>query len=178
MRGLADISYSVYLIHFAVIWFALKEFSLPTTGSLWSAVAWSALVFPVSIVYAWLSANLLERPIRRWANKYRRRGATSRPKDHAPAAGPPQAGAAGGDSVRVGGEAPPVSIVLSTYNRPEWLRGAIDSVLAQDYPNLELLVVDDGSADETPGLLEEYARRHPEERFRFVRQATRDRPGR
>ncbi len=60
--------------------------------------------------------------------------------------------------------------MLSTYNRPDWLRGAIDSVLAQDYPNLELLVVDDGSGDETPGLLEEYAGRQPEERFRFIRQ--------
>jgi glycosyltransferase involved in cell wall biosynthesis len=171
MRGLADISYSVYLIHFAVIWFALQEFSIPTTGSLWSAVAWSALVFPVSIVYAWLSANLLERPIRRWANKYRRRGAAAPAKTEAEEAGAAAARAAGtGNPVKPGSEAPPVSIVLSTYNRPEWLRGAIDSVLAQDYPNLELLVVDDGSADETPRLLEQYAERNPEERFRFIRQ--------
>jgi glycosyltransferase involved in cell wall biosynthesis len=155
MRGLADISYSVYLIHFAVIYFALQELSLPSTGSLWSAVAWSAVVFPVSIVYAWLSANIMERPIRRWANKYRRRGAAKSAEEGTPS--PSR-------------EKPPVSIVLSTYNRPEWLRGAMDSVLAQDYPNLELLVVDDGSADETPRLLEEYRRRHPPERFRFIRQ--------
>ena len=51
-RWFADISYSVYLIHFAVIWFALSELSLPVAaedGSVATALAWSALVFPVSI---------------------------------------------------------------------------------------------------------------------------------
>jgi hypothetical protein len=64
---------------------------------------------------------------------------------------------------------PPVSIVLATYNRRDWLRMAMDSVLGQSYPNLELLVMDDGSTDGTPELLEEYSRNHPPERFRFSR---------
>jgi glycosyltransferase involved in cell wall biosynthesis len=64
---------------------------------------------------------------------------------------------------------PSVSIVLATYNRRDWLRLAMDSVLEQSYPNLELLVMDDGSTDGTPELLEEYSRRHPPERFRAVR---------
>ena len=62
---------------------------------------------------------------------------------------------------------PSVSIVLATHNRPRWLQLAMDSVLAQEYPNLELLVMDDGSTDETPELLREYERRHPRKRFRF-----------
>jgi len=62
-----------------------------------------------------------------------------------------------------------VSIVLATYNRRDWLRLAMDSVLDQSYPNLELLVMDDGSTDGTPELLGEYARNHPPERFRFSR---------
>src|SRR5919201_4561147 len=66
---------------------------------------------------------------------------------------------------------PGVSIVMATRNRPAWLRTAIDSVLRQDYPDLELLVIDDGSTDETPDLLRDYARRNPPERFRFLRQA-------
>src|SRR5581483_5680567 len=57
-----------------------------------------------------------------------------------------------------------------TYNRARWLREAMDSVLAQDYPNLELVVVDDGSSDETPALLSDYGSRYPIERFRFARQ--------
>ncbi len=161
MRGLADISYSVYLIHFAVIWFALHELSLAQTGSLGATLGWSALVFPVSIVYAYISARFFERPIRRWANRYRRRGQPAAP---APAVAPAPPRVAGG------AEAPPVSLLIPTHNRPAWLRGAVDSVLAQDYPNLELLVVDDGSTDDTPSLLADYAGRHPEDRFRFLRQ--------
>lgn len=46
-----------------------------------------------------------------------------------------------------------VSVVLPTYNRARTLRRAIDSVLNQDYRNLELIVVDDGSQDETAQIL-------------------------
>jgi glycosyltransferase involved in cell wall biosynthesis len=63
---------------------------------------------------------------------------------------------------------PLVTIVVPTYNRREYLAEAIDSVLGQDYEPLDLLVVDDGSTDDTPALLERYARSHPD-RFRFVR---------
>jgi Glycosyl transferase family 2 len=66
-------------------------------------------------------------------------------------------------------ETPPVSVVIATYNRPGWLRLAMDSVLGQDYPDLELLVMDDGSTGETAELLAEYGRRHPPERFRYSR---------
>jgi hypothetical protein len=62
-----------------------------------------------------------------------------------------------------------VSVVIATYNRPEWLRLSMDSVLDQDYTNLELLVMDDGSTAETADLLAEYSRRHPPERFRYSR---------
>jgi Glycosyl transferase family 2 len=60
-----------------------------------------------------------------------------------------------------------VSIVIATHNRASLLPLALDSALAQDHPNLEVLVMDDGSSDETPELLAGYARRLPPERFRF-----------
>jgi glycosyltransferase involved in cell wall biosynthesis len=65
--------------------------------------------------------------------------------------------------------APRVTIVIPTYNRAgPLLEQAIESVLGQDYPELDLLVLDDGSSDETPSLLERYAERHPG-RFRSDR---------
>lgn len=53
--------------------------------------------------------------------------------------------------------APLVSVVIPTYNRSRYLGGTIDSVLAQDHPAVEVIVVDDGSADDTPGVLARYA---------------------
>lgn len=52
--------------------------------------------------------------------------------------------------------ATPVSVIIPTYNRAVFLARAIDSVLSQSYPNFELIVVDDGSTDETQALLASY----------------------
>lgn len=65
---------------------------------------------------------------------------------------------------------PAVTIVVPTRDRAGWLPRALDSVLAQDYDNFELLVVDDGSQDGTRELLDRYARSLPAERFRYVSQ--------
>lgn len=51
---------------------------------------------------------------------------------------------------------PKVSVILPTYNRARTLETAIDSVLEQDYPNIELIVIDDGSTDNTPQVLAGY----------------------
>ncbi|HEX2659058.1 MAG TPA: glycosyltransferase [Polyangia bacterium] len=48
---------------------------------------------------------------------------------------------------------PLVSVVIPTHNRAYCLAEAIDSVLSQSYENVEVIVVDDGSTDETPGLM-------------------------
>lgn len=48
---------------------------------------------------------------------------------------------------------PFISIVIPTYNRDEFLAEAIDSALAQDYENFEVLAVDDGSTDRTRQIL-------------------------
>lgn len=54
---------------------------------------------------------------------------------------------------------PPVSVVIPTYNRDWALARALDSVCRQTYPNREIIVVDDGSCDQTPDLLSSYTGR-------------------
>jgi len=46
-------------------------------------------------------------------------------------------------------ENPLVTIILTTYNRAEWLKGSIESVLNQSYTNWELIIWNDGSVDDT-----------------------------
>jgi glycosyltransferase involved in cell wall biosynthesis len=55
--------------------------------------------------------------------------------------------------------APPVvSIVLLSYNQAEFVRDAVESVLAQSFPDWELIVVENGSTDGSQAILQEYAR--------------------
>ena len=49
-----------------------------------------------------------------------------------------------------------VSVIVPTYNRPRWLPETIESVLAQTYPHIEIIVVNDGSTDNTKQVLEPY----------------------
>jgi glycosyltransferase involved in cell wall biosynthesis len=64
---------------------------------------------------------------------------------------------------------PLVSVGLPTYNRARQLRRAIESVLAQDYPNLELVISDNGSTDETEAICTEFSRR--DSRVRYIRHS-------
>lgn len=50
-----------------------------------------------------------------------------------------------------------ISIVLPIYNGEKYMRKSIDSVLAQTYANWELLIIDDGSTDNTAVIAQEYA---------------------
>lgn len=54
-----------------------------------------------------------------------------------------------------------VSVIMPTYNTGKFLSESIASVLNQTYPNLELLITDDGSTDETLTILENYAQKDP-----------------
>jgi len=55
---------------------------------------------------------------------------------------------------------PLVSAIITTHNRAGLLPRAIDSVISQSYSNIELIVVDDGSDDETPEVIEKYKERY------------------
>jgi glycosyltransferase involved in cell wall biosynthesis len=51
---------------------------------------------------------------------------------------------------------PQVSVIIPTYNRARIIKEAVDSVLAQDFKHFELIVVDDGSTDNTSDVLAPY----------------------
>ncbi len=51
---------------------------------------------------------------------------------------------------------PLVSIVVINYNYERFLRNAVDSALAQTYPNVEVIAVDDGSTDQSRDVIESY----------------------
>jgi glycosyltransferase involved in cell wall biosynthesis len=63
---------------------------------------------------------------------------------------------------------------MPVYNGARYVEQAIESVLAQTHSRFELLIVDDGSTDPTPGILARYAARDP--RVRVVRQQNLDQP--
>ena len=66
-----------------------------------------------------------------------------------------------------------ISVIMATYNRAKLITEAIASVYAQDYPNLQLIVVDDGSTDNTVEVLQPWLGRDD---FIFLQQANQGQP--
>lgn len=61
---------------------------------------------------------------------------------------------------------PLISVLTPTYNHESYINQCIDSVLAQDYPYWEQIIVDDGSTDKTHEILSEYS----DERIKYIKQ--------
>jgi GalNAc5-diNAcBac-PP-undecaprenol beta-1,3-glucosyltransferase len=69
--------------------------------------------------------------------------------------------------------APLFSIVIPAYNRAEFLPQVLETILAQTCTDFELLLVDDGSTDETPQLMQEWLQR--DGRIRYHRKVNEER---
>lgn len=57
---------------------------------------------------------------------------------------------------------PKISCLVVTYNQQDVVRETIDSIIAQTYKNLEIVIADDGSTDNTPEILEQYQKQYPD----------------
>lgn len=64
----------------------------------------------------------------------------------------------------------PISVVIITYNHADHIGAAVDSVLAQSYTEFEIVVIDDGSTDQTPEVMAGYG-----DRVRYLRQVNQGR---
>ena len=61
-----------------------------------------------------------------------------------------------------------VSIIIPAYNAAKYIKEAVDSALAQTYGNVEIVLIDDGSTDETKSVLAPYI---ASGRIKYVYQA-------
>ena len=66
---------------------------------------------------------------------------------------------------------PLISIIVPVYRVESYLSRCVDSLLAQTYQNLEIILVDDGSPDQCPQICEDYAKK--EERIQVIHQENR-----
>ncbi len=62
-----------------------------------------------------------------------------------------------------------ISVIVPIYNVEPYLRRCVDSILAQKYRNLEIILVDDGSPDDCPQICDEYAAQ--DERIKVIHKA-------
>lgn len=61
---------------------------------------------------------------------------------------------------------PRVSVIMPAYNAEAYIRYAVDSILAQTFADFELIIIDDGSKDTTPNIIESY----DDPRIRLIRK--------
>jgi glycosyltransferase involved in cell wall biosynthesis len=61
-----------------------------------------------------------------------------------------------------------ISVLMPTYNDAKYISNAIESLLNQSYKNLELIVIDNGSIDETPKIIKEFA--ESDSRIKYLRE--------
>jgi GT2 family glycosyltransferase len=67
--------------------------------------------------------------------------------------------------------APAASVIICVYNRPVQVLECLDSLLRLDYDDFEVVLVDDGSTDDTPAVLERFRQAHPARAVTVVRLA-------
>ena len=72
---------------------------------------------------------------------------------------------------------PLISVIMPVYNAEKKVRAAVESVLSQSYPNLELIIINDGSRDGSLAVCQALARQDPPDRPAQRRMRRRPQPG-
>ena len=72
-------------------------------------------------------------------------------------------------------DSPKISVALCTYNGEKYLPAQLDSIISQSFPPYEIIIVDDGSSDDTLSVLKQYSMKYQnihvfcnEERLGFI----------
>lgn len=66
-------------------------------------------------------------------------------------------------------EFPMVSILVANFNNGRFITETLDSAVGQTYPNIEIVIVDDGSTDDSISVVKQYIASHGDVRFRFFK---------
>lgn len=66
-----------------------------------------------------------------------------------------------------------ITVIIPCYNHGRYLPEAVESIVAQTYPRWEIVIVDDGSRDDSAEVAEALAARYPERAIRLIRQTNR-----
>jgi glycosyltransferase involved in cell wall biosynthesis len=69
-----------------------------------------------------------------------------------------------------GPDRPAVSVIIPCFEQGQYLSEAVESVVGQTFEDWEVVIVDDGSSDDTASVAEELIRRHPGHRIQLTRQ--------
>ena len=69
-----------------------------------------------------------------------------------------------------------VSVVIPCYNGLPYLTQALDSAVAQTHRPIEIIVVDDGSSDDSPAVVRDYAQKYPQLNIQLIQQANAGEP--
>lgn len=69
-----------------------------------------------------------------------------------------------------------ISIIITTYNRPLFLKRALQSVIKQDSSDLEIVVVDNGGLQETKRIVEEFSNRKKDNSIKYIKELSKNSP--